>query len=65
MSARPMSLSFGFITSFVVAGLLQAAPVLEEVVVTAQKREQSLMDVPISVAVVDQGQIQASQVADT
>ncbi|MGK0442941.1 MAG: iron complex outermembrane receptor protein [Pseudohongiellaceae bacterium] len=36
-----------------VSGLIQAQAVLEEVVVTAQKRTQSLQEVPISIAVID------------
>lgn len=39
-----------------------AEGVLEEVVVTAQKREQTLAEVPMSVAVVDQAALERSQV---
>ena len=38
---------------------LSAQPMLEEVVVTAQKREQSLQDVPISLAVLSEDKMQA------
>lgn len=42
----------------------QSAPVVEEVVVTAQKRDQSLQDVPLSVNVFDGRSLQSSGVDD-
>lgn len=47
-----------FITCLVASLVpVHAATVLEEVVVTAQKREQSLQDVAISITALDGGQI--------
>ena len=43
---------------------LAAEPVMEEVIVTAQKREQSLMDVPISITAVSSESMQANLVDD-
>src|SRR5690625_2033434 len=40
-----------------------ALPVLEEILVTAQKREQSLMDVPVSVIAVGGDKIDDSSIA--
>jgi iron complex outermembrane receptor protein len=42
----------------------QATPVLEEVTITAQKRDESLSDVPISIAVMDQEGLDDYQVDD-
>jgi len=40
------------------------APALEEIVVTAQKREQSLQDVPLSISVVTARQLQENHIRD-
>ncbi|GAB3114615.1 TonB-dependent receptor [Aestuariicella hydrocarbonica] len=41
-----------------------SAPVLEEVIITAQKRDESLSDVPISISVMDQESLDNYQVDD-
>lgn len=49
------------------AALAQASPPtgqLEELIVTAQRREQKLSDVPISVTAIDRQQIERSQIVD-
>ena len=43
---------------------LSAQPMLEEVIVTAQKREQSLQDVPISVTAFSGAALQESGIKD-
>ena len=48
----------------VASGLAAQQPALEEIVVTAQKREQSLMDVPISVTAVGGEALAANLVTD-
>ncbi|MDA9826036.1 TonB-dependent receptor plug domain-containing protein [Porticoccaceae bacterium] len=50
------------IASLMTAGITQAA--IEEIVVTANKREQSLQDVPISVSVTSGETIQQSSIVD-
>ncbi|WP_187276374.1 TonB-dependent receptor [Parahaliea maris] len=52
MQRHPLTLSLGLLTASMVAGsaFAQQGP-LEEVIVTAQKRSESLEDVPISIAV--------------
>jgi iron complex outermembrane receptor protein len=52
---RPLFVILGLIVSIT---SLHAAAILEEVIVTAQKREQSLQDVGISITALDAGQIQ-------
>lgn len=47
-----------------VAQAATEAPALEEVVVTAQKREQSLQDVPLSISVVSARQIEQNHIRD-
>ena len=44
--------------------MAQNAPMLEEVIVTAAKREQTLQEVPIAVSVVSGQQIEPAQVLD-
>lgn len=44
---------------------LAAAPVLEEVVVTAQKRSESINDVPITITAISGDQLQALGITDT
>jgi len=67
MRYRPISLSR--LLCPIAAGLLyatpgSAAPVLEEVIVTAQKREQLLQDVPISIAAFSQDTIEKFGIND-
>src|SRR5690625_171321 len=50
-------------SSIAAAQTRPALPVLEEILVTAQKREQSLMDVPVSVIAVGGGKIDDSSIA--
>ena len=47
------------------SALAQEAPVLEEVIVTAQKREQSLQDVPLAVSALTERDLAAAGIADT
>ena len=46
------------------SSLAVAAPALEEIIVTAQKREESLQDTPISLAVFDSAALEAKGIAD-
>lgn len=57
---------FTFITlvTMLFTNLVQAQATLEEVVVTAQKREQSLQDVPISITAFNRDQIKANMFLD-
>src|SRR5690625_5416111 len=50
-------------SSIAAAQTRPALPVLEEILVTAQKREQSLMDVPVSVIAVGGDKIDDSSIA--
>ncbi len=56
--------ALGAIALSVTAGQLAAQVMLEEVIVTAQKREQSLQDVPISVSAYSGAQLQESGIKD-
>ncbi|MCB1842793.1 MAG: TonB-dependent receptor [Halioglobus sp.] len=47
---------------FALAGDTLAAPMLEEIVVTAQKREQSLQDIPIAITALDSGALERRRI---
>ncbi len=64
-------LKFGCAVSLPLAGLVMAAPalaqsdpLLEEIVVVAQKREQNIMDVPVAITAVTGAQINESGIKD-
>jgi outer membrane receptor protein involved in Fe transport len=61
-SVLAMAVSSASIASFAVPAQAQQKLMLEEVVITAQKREESLQDVPISVATVSGQTITESQI---
>jgi iron complex outermembrane recepter protein len=52
------------VCSFGISPLAQSAPVLEEVIVTAEKREESLQKVPISIAAFDENTLEKLGVND-
>ena len=55
---RRLSLATAAATAVLLANAPSAQPVLEEVVVTAQKREQNMQDVPVAVTALSAGQIE-------
>jgi outer membrane receptor protein involved in Fe transport len=65
-------LRFGTLLPVVVAGLSfsstavaqEETPIFEEIVVTVQRREQSLMDVPVAVSAISGAQIEAAGIKD-
>ena len=50
--------------TFVLAPFVQAQDEIEEIIVLAQKKEQTLQEVPVAVSVVDAEVIQRSQIND-
>ena len=54
----------GVVAAVYVSGVLAAPATIEEVLVTAQKREQSLQDVPLSVQVLGSDQLKQNRVTD-
>lgn len=62
---RRHSLSFAVTGAFsLLAQGVQAAPALEEIIVTAEKREESLQDVPISIAAFSQDALEKLGITD-
>ena len=54
--------SFGVICAFATMASAQPSNVIEELVVTAQKREEALQDVPIAVSAFDQNALERSKI---
>ncbi len=62
MQTLPMKRLLASAVLLTVAGETLAAPMLEEIVVTAQKREQSLQDIPIAVTALDRSALQRKRI---
>ncbi len=60
----PLSLAITALCAGLIANASHAQQVLEEVVVTAQKREQNLQDVPVAVSAFNQAMLEQSGVKD-
>jgi len=60
----PLALAIGYLYASSVASPALAQPMLEEVIVTAQKRVESLQDVPISIAAVSGDNIERAGITD-
>lgn len=65
MNRKPLALVIGSLTAASMLASSQVAaqaPTLTEIIVTSQKREQSLSDVPLSVNVVDEQRLRAANI---
>lgn len=60
----PLALAIGYLCASSIASPALAQPMLEEVIVTAQKRVESLQDVPISIAAVSGDNIERAGITD-
>ncbi len=61
---RAVAISLAGVTLAMPAMAQKADPLLEEIVVVAQKREQNIMDVPVAITAVTGAQIEASGIKD-
>lgn len=62
MAGRNILLAGVALPTLATTALASNVPPLEEVIVTAQRRDQALMDIPMSVSVLDRAQLQASRI---